>query len=115
MKHRTSSRAARFAVSVLILVSVILCTLFGRLVRADVPVPAENVEQQMDIVYGEAGGVPLQLDAYLQQSAGPNPAVVFVHGGGFVTGDKRTCPSYILEPFLRNGYSVLSVNYRLAP
>jgi acetyl esterase len=41
--------------------------------------------------------------------------VVFVHGGGFVTGDKRPCPSYILEPFLRNGYSVFSVNYRLAP
>jgi acetyl esterase len=77
-------------------------------------VPAD-IKTQMDVVYGSPQGELLRFDAYLQPGEGPHPAVVHVHGGGFVTGNKRPCPSYILEPYLGNSYCVFAVNYRLAP
>ena len=41
--------------------------------------------------------------------------VVFIHGGGWVTGDKRgPLPTTAVEFFLEPGYAVASVNYRLA-
>jgi acetyl esterase/lipase len=74
-----------------------------------------GIEIRKDIVYSQFKGEDVSLDAYLQPSPGPHPAAVFVHGGGYVAGDKAPCPHYILEPFLGHGYSVFSVNYRLAP
>lgn len=65
--------------------------------------------QRLDIF--EAQGAP-------RQSAAPCAALVFVHGGGFVSGDKQST-----EPFYRNvgvwavqqGLVAFSLNYRLAP
>jgi acetyl esterase len=74
-----------------------------------------GLKQVLDVAYAEADHQPLLLDAYLQQGGKPHSAVVYVHGGGFVTGDKRPCPSYILDAYSRRGFSVFSVNYRLAP
>jgi acetyl esterase/lipase len=79
-----------------------------------VELPAD-VETKLDVVYSESNGEKIALDAYLQKSPGPHLAAVFVHGGGFIGGDKHPCPHYILEPFLGHGYSVISVNYRLSP
>jgi acetyl esterase/lipase len=73
------------------------------------------IDKKLDVIYERRDSEPLLLDAYLLIGSGSHPAVVFVHGGGFVTGDKRPCPSYILDPYLEHGYSVFSVNYRLAP
>jgi acetyl esterase/lipase len=55
------------------------------------------------------------LDAYLQRSQTPSAAVIFVHGGGFVGGDKKDYPHDLLDPLTENGFSTISVNYRLAP
>jgi acetyl esterase/lipase len=76
---------------------------------------ATDIEEKLDVVYVKRGNEPVKLDAYLLTQDKPHPAVIFVHGGGFVTGDKRPCPSYIIKPYLQHGYSVISVNYRLAP
>jgi acetyl esterase/lipase len=81
---------------------------------AGVELPAD-VDTKLDVVYLESNGAAIALDAYLQKSAGPHPAAIFVHGGGYIGGDKHPCPHYILEPFLGHGYSVFSVNYRLSP
>src|SRR3954449_7343220 len=82
---------------------------------ADLQAKTPKIEEKLDVVYEHRGGEPVLLDAYLLSGPGPHPAVVFVHGGGFVCGDKPPCLSYILAPFLEHGYSVVSVNYRLAP
>src|SRR6187401_2698718 len=51
--------------------------------------------------------------------AGPSsdaPLVVFVHGGGWSSGDKRMMDgSDKLAHWRANGYAVASVNYRLVP
>jgi acetyl esterase len=47
-------------------------------------------------------------------SAAPTPLVIFFHGGGFRTGDKRNVPARLIENCLAAGISVASANYRLS-
>jgi acetyl esterase len=44
---------------------------------------ASAAEIQKDIPYAAPGGVPQLLDARVPEGAGPFPAVVIVHGGGW--------------------------------
>jgi len=55
------------------------------------------------------------MDAYVPEGSGPFPAVIWVHGGGFVTGDKQPAPMSLLDPLMKEGYAWFSVNYRLSP
>jgi len=67
-----------------------------------------------DLEYGRAGEISLKLDLYLPKGAGPHPLIVWIHGGGFMAGDKR---QIFWTPLLREterGYAVASVNYRLS-
>jgi acetyl esterase/lipase len=43
----------------------------------------------------------------------PYPLVIFVHGGGWVRGDKRDVTPKVV-PLLERGFAVASVNYRLS-
>lgn len=51
------------------------------------------------------------LDFYQSKSAEPAPLLFFVHGGGWMTGDKAN-PDFLAK-CLENGISVVSINYRL--
>jgi alpha-L-fucosidase 2 len=68
-----------------------------------------------DITYARAGGLPLLMDAYLPEGAGPFPAVILVHGGGWEAGDKVTYVSPVFEPLARAGIAWFSIDYRLTP
>ena len=52
------------------------------------------------------------LDLYLVESDRPTPLLVFIHGGGFVAGDKRQVSPRVIDDMHRNGISVAAVNYR---
>ncbi|HET9661343.1 MAG TPA: alpha/beta hydrolase [Thermomicrobiales bacterium] len=70
-----------------------------------------------DVPFGEADGAPLLLDllAPSPRPRGRLPAVVWIHGGGWESGDKRGGFSEACGPMLAQaGYAVLSVNYRLS-
>lgn len=69
------------------------------------------------IVYREVDGERLLMDVY-HPAAGraPHPAVLHVHGGGWVTGARSTgSGASDLEALARRGYLVASIDYRLAP
>lgn len=68
-----------------------------------------------DIVYSHAGGMDLTLDASIPDGAGPFPAAVLVHGGGWVAGDKQQYITYLFDPLSKAGFAWFSINYRLAP
>ena len=81
-----------------------------------------RVEAETDVRYGfapasagDAGG-PLLLDLYEPRGdrLARRPAIVWVHGGGFSTGDKRDKLTRVLaKVFARRGYVTVSINYRL--
>ena len=73
--------------------------------------PAGVQPTHADVAYGSHERQV--LDVYVAPAAaGPTPIYFHIHGGGWVTGDKRSPPG--LEEFLRNGISVVSINYRYA-
>ena len=75
----------------------------------------DDLEKRADIEFAKPHGVSLKLDAYLQKGPGPHPSIVYVHGGGFVSGDKTGMSKQYCNPLVEVGFSVVSVNYRLAP
>src|SRR5262249_24334172 len=66
-----------------------------------------------DIEYAQAGGESLKLDAYVPEGAGPFPAVIFVHGGGWSGGDKRGGNDPLFVPVATRGIAWFTINYRL--
>lgn len=54
------------------------------------------------------------LDFWQAAGDGPRPLLVFIHGGGWTTGDKARKTSDV-KPYLDRGISYASINYRLTP
>ncbi|MGL6212013.1 MAG: alpha/beta fold hydrolase, partial [Paracoccaceae bacterium] len=73
-----------------------------------------------DEVYSTPYGFrPLRLDLYQAPGEAPAPLVLFVHGGGWTIGNKRTTANFIdfpgvLAKLAAGGISVASIEYRLS-
>ncbi|MCE5303352.1 MAG: alpha/beta hydrolase [Planctomycetaceae bacterium] len=53
------------------------------------------------------------LDFYKAESAKPTPLLFYIHGGGWVNGDKKMRMNYpYVHPYLSSGISIVSINYR---
>ena len=68
------------------------------------------------MVYQRASGQDLKLDLYLpfERMKRPLPLVVYIHGGGWVSG-AREVASLRLMPFLQMGWAAANVEYRMSP
>jgi acetyl esterase/lipase len=72
----------------------------------------------VNLVYCTADdGVELTMDVYQPRKAKrPAPAVLYVHGGGWISGDKSDGAGHLfINELLKRGYFVAAINYRLAP
>lgn len=54
------------------------------------------------------------MDVYFPESGGPWPALLYVHGGGWMHGDKSEAAMFA-QLMTSQGYLVVSINYRLYP
>ena len=70
---------------------------------------------QKDVEYAHPGGKAALLDLHVPDGAGPFPAAILVHGGGFDEGSKSTLVRPLFEPLANAGYAWFSIDYRLAP
>jgi len=52
------------------------------------------------------------LDFYQAKSSKPTPLVVYIHGGGFKGGDKRSISQDVVKKCLESGVSVAAIHYR---
>jgi len=70
-----------------------------------------------DVTYCTVGSTELKLDLYYPKSrTGVTQLVIFIHGGGLSKGDKRGGEGMLDVPSLLDaGFTVASLNYRLAP
>ncbi len=69
---------------------------------------------QPDIGYGTANNTALKLDVWYQNDIKtPQPTLVYIHGGGWIFGNKETSVLQFL-PFLEKGWRVVNVEYRMA-
>lgn len=76
------------------------------------------VETRKGIVYGRGatsrGDMDLLMDVYLptKLAGKPKAAIVFVHGGGFVAGNRSSMAAYC-QAFARKGFAAFTISYRL--
>jgi acetyl esterase len=68
-----------------------------------------------DVEYSRPDGKPLLLDIHVPDGAGPFPAVIVVHGGGFDQGTKKSYVGPLLEVLSKADFAWFSIDYRLAP
>jgi acetyl esterase/lipase len=88
-------------------------SLAGR--TSDPPVASHSIREELDLVYGHAGGEDLQLDLFAPKDApGPFPAVVILHGGGWAKGSHEVHRP-LAALLAGQGYVAVTVGYRLAP
>jgi acetyl esterase/lipase len=89
------------------------------------PLPAprpgpDGTRALLGVPYAAIPGVrPLELDLYLPAAGSPAPVVVFLHGGGWRLGSRRSAgPAFpgpsLFEGVARAGIAVASVDYRLS-
>ena len=64
-----------------------------------------------DIPYAKIGDLTLTLDLYLPEHKPRSPLIVWVHGGAWRSGSKKSMP---LEKLVTDGYAIASVDYRLS-
>ncbi len=82
-----------------------------------------QVDVRKNIAYGSAVNAytkkteTLLLDLYQPRgdTALARPAIVIVHGGSFVSGDKGGQFAFLAGSFAKLGYVAISINYRLRP
>ena len=73
-----------------------------------------TVAPDAEAVYGSYDGEPLSVGIYRPRGAtGPAPVLVFIHGGGWVAGD-RLARSSDLRWFADRGWLTVSVGYPLS-
>ena len=52
------------------------------------------------------------FDLWKANSDKPTPLVIFIHGGGFVAGDKNAVNPFLVDACLQHGVSIAAINYR---
>lgn len=117
----TSETLFRFILNAgaLFALAVLMAPSAARAGQAETP-PAANAaaspaQAQEDVAYGKDPAH--RLDFYKAAGTGtppaPTPVVIYFHGGGFVSGDKKDCKKDAwVAAYLAQGISVVSANYR---
>jgi acetyl esterase/lipase len=72
--------------------------------------PGQNLT---DVPYASTSPAE-KMDIYIPNSTGPYPVIIWVHGGGYNSGDKENNDSNSPKQGLARGYVVVSINYRLS-
>jgi len=80
--------------------------------------PYRGIKVERDVKYGAADRN--LLDVFMPEaSTSPLPVLIFVHGGGFIAGNKRTGDSPFYDNIMlwaaKNGFVGVNMTYRLAP
>ncbi len=99
-----------------ILISIMLAFIFSVAVAEETmqSTPAQGSEGTIvyrDLPYVSGGHERQKLDLYLPKAEEKTPLIIRIHGGAWLAGSKE---SEGPQDYLRNGFAVASINYRLS-
>ena len=92
----------------LILVGVGLCAIGCQ------PIDAQEVVRTT-YTYKKVGDHAIRADVYRKPGDSVRPAILFLHGGALITGNRRGINHVQAVKYLDAGYTIVSIDYRLAP
>jgi acetyl esterase/lipase len=79
------------------------------------PIPFDRYGETLrNVTYCSPDNAPQQMDVYFPAAGGPWPALVYVHGGAWMHGDKSEAGMFA-RIMTAQGYLVVSLDYRLYP
>ena len=118
MSNKSAGKSSRYLTlgsTVIVLVTLII-TGVARIANASRVCGTGDSPAQtfLDIEYARSGVESLKLDLYLPEGQGPFPLIIWVHGGGWTSGDKDLNPNGAQIRQTTRGYAVASINYRLS-
>jgi acetyl esterase/lipase len=76
----------------------------------------ESISYTKDVyTYKVVDGHEIQADVYRIPGDEIQPAIIWIHPGALIVGSREWLPSDQVEIYLAAGYTVVSIDYRLAP
>lgn len=66
-------------------------------------------------VYKSAGETPIHADVYRAKDHKLRPVLVWIHGGALIFGGRGDVHARLIELCFREGFVLISIDYRLAP
>jgi acetyl esterase/lipase len=66
-------------------------------------------------VYKTVGDLKIEADVYRSDDHTVRPVVVWIHGGALIMGSRESVPQQLLNLCKKEGYALVSLDYRLAP
>jgi acetyl esterase/lipase len=82
-------------------------------VSTDTPADAAYTVTR-DVTYTTGANGPLQADVYVPKGAGPFPGIVFIHGGGWLNGNRSQMVK-LIEALATDGYVGFTIEYDVDP
>jgi acetyl esterase/lipase len=78
-------------------------------IETEIPYNTESVRQRLDLYsQGKWSGEP----NYFNINESPRPALIQIHGGGWISGDKADVANWLM-PYVAKGWNVVNLNYRI--
>jgi acetyl esterase/lipase len=93
------------------LCSVLLCVMFLSGVQ---PVECQEVVRGT-YTYKTAGELHIRADVYRKPDGRVRPGILWIHGGALIMGNRGWLNPVQAEKYLNAGYTLISIDYRLAP
>jgi acetyl esterase/lipase len=76
---------------------------------------ADSPRRLRSFVYKRVGNLEIQADVYRPAGDAVCPVLLWIHGGALIMGDRGVVDRRLRAPFLKAGYAIVSIDYRLAP
>jgi acetyl esterase/lipase len=76
---------------------------------------AQQPTAKQTYVYKTAKGLDIKADVYRPAIDQVTPAIMWIHGGALIFGERSWIMAYQLDRYLAAGYTVVAIDYRLAP
>lgn len=91
------------------------CTLVLLMVATGFAAVEEPAWTKETFVYKSVGSTKIEADVYRRNGTLPRPAIVWIHGGALIMGNRDGVPQNIVALARMNNYVLISIDYRLAP
>jgi acetyl esterase/lipase len=76
---------------------------------------SDQCTERTTYTYKTVGNLPIKADVYRQPGGDVRPVIVWIHGGGLITGGRGGPALEQRKRYLDAGYVIVSIDYRLAP